>query len=175
MTDNGKTIALIASSFVAQLIASWFAAFVGRPRNNQPAPTPEPNQPKNRPQRINGWFMRLAVSPWVTPPLFILIYIYGLLEVFRETRPVTRGVILEISILVGGIFWAVGQVDTRLIWRAILRQNEIEDRLLDNEGRLLEQVGELSNIATTMAESAAASTQPAPGALDKFLCTMRKL
>jgi hypothetical protein len=106
MSNNATTIAVIVVAFIAQLIASLVAVFVGRPRNNQPKPIPDPNQPKNRSQRIMDWFMRLFESRWKLPLLYVLLYTYGLLREFRDTRPVTRWAILQISMAVGGIIWA---------------------------------------------------------------------
>jgi len=119
--ENWVTIALIITSFIAQLIAPTLAELV-KSRINQPKPTPVPNQPKNLSQRIGGWVMHIGASPWVLPPLVILLDIWFLFREFRNAAPVTRSGVLLISTAVAGAFFtlmnmnfiAISQMDRTL-------------------------------------------------------------
>lgn len=83
--DHWLIIAVIISTLIAPIIGVY-AAF----RINQPKPSPEANQPKNRSQRIGGWLDRLFQSPWILPPSIALLDIYLLLVEFIKASPVTR-------------------------------------------------------------------------------------
>jgi hypothetical protein len=99
MTANHWQIVLIITSFIAQLIAPSIAAFVAS-RSNQPKPTPQPNQPKNRIQRIGGWLIglkRLKIAMLVGPFFAVLFPIYYLHKFFLDPAPITRSAVFIIS------------------------------------------------------------------------------
>jgi len=172
---------LMMAAIISTLIAPTLQTLV-QSRINQPKPAPDPSQPKNRSQRIKGWFIRLIESPWRLPLLSIVVYIYLLFTELRDTRPVTRGTILAISIGVAGIWFSIVSGFTNQIWRAIIRRDandaEVRDILRSSVGvsaDLFELVRKLSVIVLVSSESASKATQPARGALDKLLSAMRKL
>jgi hypothetical protein len=190
MSNNATAIAVIVVAFIAQLIASLVAVFVDRPRNNQPRPTPDPNQPKNRSQRIRDWLRRLVESRWQIPLLSILLYTYTLLQEFRDTRPVTRWVILLISIAVGGIFWAgvialVNALAREMRLRADA-QDEVNRRLLgliEDLRDLIKAMGDTQHaidesLNSTLEALIAAQTKPnkpIEGKVRKLLSGLKKL
>ncbi len=175
MTNDETAITLIASSFIAQLIASLVAVFVGKPRNNQPKPTPEASQPKNSAQRIKGWFMRFVESPLGFPPLFVVVYTVQLVWVMRDARPVTRGVILAISGLVAGIFWNLGYI---LIWRVIKSRDKSDSLVLEIINGSIELNRDLHEWVKALSDTVLAmekSNQPTRGPMDRLRAAMKEL
>jgi hypothetical protein len=110
---NWETIALIITSFIAQLIAPALAELV-KSRINQPKPTPLQNQPKNRSQRIGTWVIRVVQSPWPIPVSTITFNIYMLSRILREATPITRWVVLSIAVGVSVIFYSLLNISVLL-------------------------------------------------------------
>jgi hypothetical protein len=122
--DNWLMIAVIISTLIAPTLAN-FIQF----RASHPKPTPEVNQPKNLTQRIGGWLIRFFQSPgkvavFVVLPT-ILFNIYLLRGDLRNPAPVTRRVVFQICLGVGGIVYNLLSLGMLFIWQAIGRQADI--------------------------------------------------
>ena len=102
---TADTIALVIATL---LTSSPLWEFV-RSRINRPKPAPQPIQPKTRMQKIGGWFVRRLMSPWQGPLVLILLTIIVLVLELHITTPITRGVILRLSLAVALLLWWVRQ------------------------------------------------------------------
>jgi hypothetical protein len=101
--DHWLAIASIISTLIAPVAAGIIVLRVAS-RINQPKPTPETSQPKNRIPIMGGWFMRFLTAPWYVPPFGIFLGIYSLRTELHRTTPVTREVVLVIAVSVAVIF-----------------------------------------------------------------------
>jgi hypothetical protein len=180
--DNWVTIALISSSFIAQLIAPTLASLV-MSRINQPKPTPELTQPKTWSQRIGGWVMRVCLSPWILPPFAISLNIYVLIRGFRDTSPITRAVVLQISEAVAATFFSLLNMSLLIVSRAQVdstREQATQTRLIvdvvkdivDWMKRLDDFVHPVSGASAVVPPSPDNSTQRMPG---RLLAAIRKV
>jgi formate hydrogenlyase subunit 3/multisubunit Na+/H+ antiporter MnhD subunit len=174
--DNWLMIALIITSFIAQLIAPTLAELV-KSRINQPKPTPDPNQPKNLSQRIGGWVIQASLSPWVLPPLAIAIDIWILVLQVRNVGPITRGSVVAMSTAVAGGFFTLlnmSLLNTGQIVRAQSRNRAKET--LEMFGLLKDMIDciKLLNRAV-IAVPASSSEKPADGVTARMMATIKRL
>jgi hypothetical protein len=145
-TENWLTIALIITNFIALLTGPIGPIIAARLR--QPKPTPVPGQQKNRIQRMGGWLMQ---SPWrlslfaVLPT--ILVNIFLLRDDIRSTAPITRRVIFQIALGMGGIVYSLLSISILFVWQAIGRQTDLigKERWVISE---LLQIVKISNELT---------------------------
>jgi hypothetical protein len=150
--ENWLIIALIISTLIAPTIQTLVASLI-IPRINQPKPTPETSQPKNRIQRMGGWLSRFLTSPWFFPPFGILFNIYLLFRELHITKPVTRETVFGISMAMAGIVLNALSMSMLFIWRAIYRQEEIIEKESELAHRLVDTVGSLSDSIKKMGNS----------------------
>jgi hypothetical protein len=138
--ENWLTIAVI----ISQLIAPWLNGLFSRSRTAQPTPTPELNQPKNRTQRISGWFLNFLQSPWTVPPFLILLNIYLLISEFRRTTPITHWTVYQISAAVAGIWYGIVAFFLQTAWQSIRNQWEINREQRDSNREIIALIRDLN-------------------------------
>src|SRR5580704_7646605 len=101
-TDQELTLALIIATSTSMFIQPYLAAKFAS-RMNQPKPSPNPDQPKNRSQRIKESVWGFLISSWKLPVIFIFLNLYGLIANIRDHSPLTRLGVLAISGSIGAI------------------------------------------------------------------------
>jgi hypothetical protein len=146
-TPNWLTIALAMSSVIATLIAPLLPGFV-ESRKNQPKPTPEAAQPKNRIQRMGAWLRR---RPWVLPAFGIVLNVCILLPyALRHASPITAYIVLEISIIVASTFLNLAFMSISSIIELMREMLDLDSRLhevisgiIDVEGITIDRLGQL--------------------------------
>jgi hypothetical protein len=189
--DNWLMIVLIISTFIATLIAPILQLFV-KSRINQPKPTPEPSQPKNRIHRIGGWLMRFFTSRLklveivgLASPFFAMLYpIYYLRKYLLDPAPITRSRVFIISWCVT-IIWIsflnfILNFGLKYVWQAITKQAEQFERLVDVVGVLKDRVNTLADTQSAMSKTLelaqlSQTETDTPGILRKMLTTIKNL
>jgi hypothetical protein len=116
--DQLLTIVAIIATSITTLAAPILAEFV-KSRISQPKPTPELNQPKNRIQRIRGWYIRASSSPWMYLFFAVFNICVLLLELGRVTVPIKRNDVLAISLATGNIFLNFAYIGSILVNRTV--------------------------------------------------------
>jgi hypothetical protein len=174
--DNWLMIALIITSFIAQLIAPTLAELV-KSRINQPKPTPDPNQPKNLRQRIGGWVDQIALSPWVLPPLAIAVDIWILILQVRNVGPVTRGSVVAMSTAVAGGFFSLLNMSLLNTGQIVRTQHQNRAKeTLETFGILKEMTDCISLLnRAVIAVPALSSEKPTDGVTAKMMDRIKKL
>jgi hypothetical protein len=123
--DHWLMIAVVISTLIAPTLAN----LIQFRASNHPKPKPEANHPKNLIQRMGGWLMRFSRSPWKVTVFVvlpgILFNIYALHGDLRTAAPVTRRVILQVCVEVGGIVYNLLSIGIFFIWQAIGRQTDL--------------------------------------------------
>jgi hypothetical protein len=80
--------------------------------------------------RIGGWVKRVLQSPWILPPLYIVVYIWLLFHELHRTAPLTRTDIFFVAFGVASIFFNLLIIFVLLIMQAIKVQAESQAAML---------------------------------------------
>jgi hypothetical protein len=191
MTANYWQIVLIIATFIAQLIAPSIAAFFAS-RSNRPKPTPQLNQPKNRIQRIGGWFMgleRSEIAMLVSPFFAALFPLYYLHKYLLDSAPITRSVVFIISLCVTLLWFNflnfILNVSLIMVWRStnhlgdsvislseyMLKESKTVSLIIDRTDDLYAKVEALAPKQLSQIET----DKPTQGKLGKLLAVMKAL
>jgi hypothetical protein len=118
--ENWLMIAVIISTLIAPAMAEYV-----KPRINHPTPAPDANQPKNLTQRIGFWIVRISNSPWILPPLLIVLNIYWLRVELHKSASVTRWTVYQMALDAAGLWYGVVLFFLNTAWGSIRHQWEI--------------------------------------------------
>jgi hypothetical protein len=122
--ENLTTTLLILAQFIAQLIAPALGELIKKLFTPRPKPEPDASQPPSLTQPKSGWFMRVARSPWILPPFFMVLDTGLLLNEFRSRAPITRMVIFNLATLAVGIWCNFFMMALNLVQQRLTQQGE---------------------------------------------------
>lgn len=170
-TEHWLTIALIISTFIAQLVGPSIAVLL-QSRMNQPRENPATTQPTNRIQRIGGRLKRWFISPW-SPLLWIFVNICFLVILVRDSEPITRGWVLVVALCVANISYNFLFMLILFILRYLARIVHEIGELVAIDRRIISIIESMSDIQGEMVEGTTNSN--ASSLLDKVVSNIKRL
>jgi hypothetical protein len=159
MSDTWKIIIAIAGNFITTLAAGLILS-----RRSQPKPMPDTNHPQAMETVLKSLVGRIISSPWLLPPLWVLLNIHDLYWEMIGTSPISRRVILGISAHVAFILFNIAIMGVLIALEGNSRFLELFGTHVREENyvhiQTLNVVTALGNTLTGLIEYVASKREP---------------